>query len=496
MARIALVKLFTGLNLAPAQLSGELQRAGHDSRIIYFKDHKIVPFEDKDNYAITDYPGILLAPDGSKKVWNCYNDFNEKENRLLIDYLREFKPDAIGLSVLSGTIKEATYITNLIKKTFNVPVIWGGPGPTLEPERCIQLADLICVNEGEEVIVDLANRLDQKADITSIAGTWAKNTDGTVIQNPKRELLKLESIAIPDWNLARYVHINALKGLRTGLYPNNLGQEYPIMTQRGCPFSCSFCIESRYQDMFGKKNSLRRRSVDVVLEELHWAKKNLDIVSVLFYDDVFTVNPRWLDEFLPRYKKEIGLPFWCYTYPTTHTPALLKKLKDAGMVSVTMGVQSGSERILKEHFNRPTAAKRVVEAAQEIVDLGPEVKGFFDLITKVAFETEEDLKSTFELMLALPKEFKTVGFGEMTSFPTYGFSEDVDKNPSLIAKHNAEMTEKLYDYYHKLYFLTRGPLPADEIRAISEDPKYKDDPSLLTPLLTSEKYVSFTGISF
>ena len=74
------------------------------------------------------------------------------------------------------------------------------------------------------------------------------------------------------------------------------------MTQRGCPFSCSFCIESVYQDMFGKKNSLRRRSVDVVIEELVAAKQKLGIRQVMFYDDVFTVNPRWLREFAPRYK--------------------------------------------------------------------------------------------------------------------------------------------------------------------------------------------------
>lgn len=496
MAKIALIKLFTGLNLAPAQLSGELQRAGHDSRIIYFKDHKIVPLEDKDKYSVTDYPGILVAGDGSKKVWNCYTPFNDKENKLLIDYLQGYQPDAIALSVLAGTIREASYITNLLKQHFDVPFIWGGPGPTLEPDRCIQLTDLICINEGEEVIVELANRLDKKSEILSISGTWSKDSDGSVIKNSKRPLLKLDDIAIPDWDLRRYVHINSFKGLRTNIYPNNLGQEYPIMTQRGCPFSCSFCIESRYQEMFGKKDSLRRRSVDAVIDELKRAKANLDIVSILFYDDVFTVNPRWLNKFLPRYKAEIGLPFWCYTYPTTHTPELLNQLKDAGMVSITMGVQSGSERILKEHFNRPTATKRVIEAAQEIVDLGSEVKGFFDLITKVPFETENDLQATFHLMLALPKEFKTVGFGEMTSFPDYGFTKNVEENPTLIAQHDQEVTEDMYEYYHKMYLLTRGPMSTDEILKIYNDLQYKKDHKLLDPLLQNEKYVSFTGISF
>ena len=65
-------------------------------------------------------------------------------------------------------------------------------------------------------------------------------------------------------------------------------------------------------------------------EEDRW--KTISIGSQQFEftgsDDVFTVNPRWLDEFLPRYKAEIGMPFWCYTYPTTHNAAMLQQLKD------------------------------------------------------------------------------------------------------------------------------------------------------------------------
>ena len=506
MARIALIKLFTGLNLAPAQLSGELLRAGHQSRIIYFKDHHIVDYDKYTEYEVTDYPGVFIAADGSKKVWNCYKPFSEKEYRLLIEDLQEFKPDAIGFSIISGILHEAEVVTAKLKEHFSVPIIWGGPGPTLEPERCINFADIVCINEGEEVIVELANKLDAKADITDIQGTWAHKPDGTIIKNATRPLMKLDDIAIPDWNLAHYSHINAFKGKRNNLYPNNLGKEYPIMTQRGCPFSCSFCIESRYQDMFGKKNSLRRRKSDLVLEELRWAKEHLDIKSILFYDDVFTVNPRWLKEFLPRYKAEIGLPFWCYTYPTTHDPALLQLLKDAGMISITMGVQSGSARILETHFNRPTDTARVLEAAQEIVDLGPDVKGFFDLITKVPFETEEDLRATFNFMLALPVEFKTMGFGEMTNFPTYEFTRQVDEqqkmvaNGGIIASHsNALMqtpTQQDYDYYHKLYLLTRTNMPREQVKAIGDDPQYRANPELLDSMINNDTFMSFTGISF
>ncbi len=53
MARVALIKIFTGLNLGVSQLSGEFQRAGHDTRIIYFKDFLAVPVEDAGNYEVT-----------------------------------------------------------------------------------------------------------------------------------------------------------------------------------------------------------------------------------------------------------------------------------------------------------------------------------------------------------------------------------------------------------------------------------------------------------
>src|SRR5262249_22098639 len=247
--------------------------------------------------------------------------------------------------------KPAAEVTARIKRVLDVPVIWGGAGPTLEPEWCLDHADLVCHGEGEELIVELAKRLDAGADYAEIPGLRLPR-NGPVGRNPDAPLPDLDSIAIPDFEPARTVHINDDR-IRRDVYPHNLGHQYAIMTQRGCPFSCSFCIESVYQDMWGKKNSLRRRSVDVVIEELVRAKQRHDIRQVMFYDDVFTVNPRWLREFASRYKAEVGLPFWCYTYPTTTNREDILLLKDAGLRSITMGIQSGSEEILRSDFNRP-----------------------------------------------------------------------------------------------------------------------------------------------
>src|SRR2546426_7712922 len=166
MARIALIKLFTGLNLAPSQLAGELQRAGHDSLIVYFKAFLVGPVEESRRYIVSDYPGVNVSARGREYVWNCYRPFSEREYELLIGVLREFNPDLIGLSLSSLTLKPAAEVTARIRRELDVPIIWGGSGPTLEPDACLEHADLVCMGEGEAAIVDLAQRLDAGAPLT------------------------------------------------------------------------------------------------------------------------------------------------------------------------------------------------------------------------------------------------------------------------------------------------------------------------------------------
>jgi anaerobic magnesium-protoporphyrin IX monomethyl ester cyclase len=473
MARVALIKLFTGLNLGVSQLSGDLRRAGHETQIIYLKDFLSVPVEDAHRYQVTEYALTNVAARAREYIWNCYKPFTEREYELLIDTLRAFKPDLVGLGLTSLTMLPAEAVTARIKQHFDVPVIWGGPGPTVEPDRGIRHADMVCVGEGEELILELAARLDRGADYADIPGLWLRR-DGQVVKNPQSAYLELDDIAVPDFEPARFVHIND-DTIRHNVYPLFRRTDYPIMTQRGCPFSCNFCIESVYQDMFGKKQSLRRRKVDTVIEELVQAKRKYGIRYVMFFDDVFTVNPRWLREFAPVYKREVGLPFWCYTYPTTTRVEDLLLLKDAGLKSITMGIQSGSEEILQQ-FHRPVAKQKAMEAAKLIVDCG--INCFFDLITRVHYETEEHCRQTFEFLLEFPREMQTVGFGGMVSFPNFGYTEKVKSEERKIV-----LSDDVYRYYHRLYLLTRTKLPRWLVRALGQSRIVRHNPSLIDRLL-------------
>jgi radical SAM superfamily enzyme YgiQ (UPF0313 family) len=172
----------------------------------------------------------------------------------------------------------------------------------------------------------------------------------------------------------------------------------------------------------------------------------------------------------------VGLPFWCYTYPTTTRQEDIELLKDAGCVSMTMGIQSGSAEILTEKFNRPVDQQRAIEAARIIANAG--IEGFFDLITRVQFETEHHLRETFDFLVDLPIEMRCVGFGNMTMFPNYGYTRQVaDERAEL------SVSDDVYTYYHKLYYLTRTSLPRFLVRAIGNLKLFRRYPSLIDPLL-------------
>lgn len=474
MARVALIKLFTGLNLGVSQLSGELQRRGHDSRIIYFKDYIVVPKEEQDQYPKSDVCGIWVAARAREMNCNCYRPFSEREYALLMQALREFDPDLIGFSLCSVPFREVAETTRRVKQHFpEIPVIWGGSAPTIEPERSLRHADLVCHGEGEGLIVDLADAIDAGRDYRDTPNLcWLR--DGQMVRNPSRPLVDLETIAVPDFEPARTLYINDDR-LRRHVYPPNLGRQYHIMTQRGCPYSCSFCIESWYQEQWGRKDSLRRRSVDAVIAELVQAKARLGIQAVMFYDDVFTVNSRWLQEFAPRYKAEVGLPFWCYTYPRTTRRDDLLLLKDAGLASVTVGIQSGSREVLAE-YNRPVPMDMTIKAARLIVDCG--IDAFFDLLTRSEVETEQSCRDTFNFLLDFPREMKTVGFYPMTKFPDYGYTRKVAEQ-----RRTSPLTDADYDYYHRLYLLTRTELPREVMVALGDSPTIRREPALLDPLL-------------
>jgi radical SAM superfamily enzyme YgiQ (UPF0313 family) len=471
MARVALIKLFSGLNISTAQLAGVLQSRGHECATVYVKRYLSRPVEQMGSYGVSRFAGILVGQQARQECWNTFEPLTEVEKDLLLGFLKDYRADLVGFSLTSSSISDAEELTALIRDKLSIPVIWGGPGPTLEPEQYVHHPGLLCVGEGEDALLEVAQAIeDGSYDFANIKNIWAVE-NGTVVRNDPRPLITdLDQLAFPTIDPKDNYFINDNR-LISNLYPPNLRNVYPIMASRGCPFACKYCINHVYRRMFEGYARVRSRSVSHVIEELLVATRKYDLKRIMFYDDVFAINKEWADEFAHQYKSAIGLPFWCYTDPRATRKENLAVLKDAGLDSVTMGIQSGSQRILDEVYDRHTPRDQILRAAHVIQDLG--LGCACDLMTFVAGETEDDCRETFELLVDLPKEMFMLGFGKLTYYPGYDITSSKGDT-----EHSA-MTPELYDYYHRLYQLTRTNLPRSVVRFLGASRSIRRFPRLL-----------------
>ena len=129
------------------------------------------------------------------------------------------------------------------------------------------------------------------------------------------------------------------------------------MTQptRGCPFACTFCVNNATLAMYPHQKPIRKRSVDHIINELLWVKKNLPYIGKIKFDDdaFFLHSLEDIEEFSKQYKEKIKLPLMI----TGATPSTLKRNKlavlvDAGLTEMRMGIQTAGERT-KVLYKRP-----------------------------------------------------------------------------------------------------------------------------------------------
>lgn len=249
----------------------------------------------------------------------------------------EFDPMLIGVSVITGdpTNKIHEFCTALKKKLSDIPIVFGGVHPTLEPIQCLKedYVDYVILNEGEDSIVALANAIEDNRPCEQIDGFGYKVNNGVKI-NPFKKFGDIEKYSI-DWSL-----IDVEKHL---LY--NYGGSKRVLcyvASRGCPHACGFCYNLSFN-----KRTWRGPSANKVIADITSVAKKYKIDTVLFYDDNFTANTKWALQVL-RGLKENGIRgSHIETRVDYITEDFLRELKDLGVKSLFLGVESGSDRILQ-----------------------------------------------------------------------------------------------------------------------------------------------------
>ncbi len=205
-----------------------------------------------------------------KKIGELYE---KKTLEGIVDLSKD--SDLIGISLSTNFFERSVQITNELKRELKAPIIWGGVHPTVKPEECLQYADLVCGGEGEEAMVELAEKMGKGGDYYNVKNLCFKDDKGKIICNPLRPLIQdLDSLPFQDYDLKTHFVLFRGKVYRMeeaisgGFFDTLNPCGYLTFFSRGCPHVCTYCCNNNFNKLYSGQKPFRKRSVDNVIEEL------------------------------------------------------------------------------------------------------------------------------------------------------------------------------------------------------------------------------------
>ena len=194
----------------------------------------------------------------------------------------------------------------------------------------------------------------------------------------------------------------------------------PIIISRGCPFACAYCAG---RIVSGRR--IRYRSVAKVIEEIKLLYHQYGIREIHIEDDNFTFNHVLVKEFCRQLKdNKLNISWTCPNGVRLDslTEDLLKTMKDAGLYFISVGIESGSDRVLKE-MKKSLTTQGIREKINLIKNCGLEISGFF--IIGYPTETRRDIEQTIDFACSLG--LKRAGFSLFKPFPGSDIARELVK---------------------------------------------------------------------
>jgi radical SAM superfamily enzyme YgiQ (UPF0313 family) len=318
----------------------------------------------------------------------------------IISQVKEYAPDLIGFTATTFEYKVANKIAGDLKKAFpEIPIIIGGIHATIKPDDLESSNfDGFCVGEGENALVELVNRMAGGKDYTRTGSFWFKTSSG-IVSNPMLPVVEnLDELPYYDMEI-----MDTKKLLQKRNHWLNIG------FSRGCPYNCSFCINSLLKKITypdgNLKNYLRKNSVDRTIEELEdiISKYGKYIEVFNFDDDLLMLYKDWMIEFSQKYKERIyekyGVTYAINARVETMDKDVIEAMSKSGCREIRIGFETGSYELRKNILNKAITDEQLINAFLLCDRYGIKTNAFAML--GIPGETKESINTTFSLLSKL-----------------------------------------------------------------------------------------------
>jgi radical SAM superfamily enzyme YgiQ (UPF0313 family) len=265
--------------------------------------------------------------------------------------------DVFAMSCWTANRRGVKLVAEEVKRVHpKAHVVVGGPHATpLGPELLThyRAVDTVCVGESDLTFLELLDRLARGESTHGIAGTvWRDAAGEPLVGPPRKNVEELDRLACPQHYFDTHI----------------------LMTSRGCPWSCTFCgAESSWGRGF------RSNSIEYVLGAIERVLPRLPVKMIQIKDDTFTTHKKRVLE-LCRAIRAKGLQFFwsCDTRVDLLTDELLREMRLAGCQRLSLGVESGSQRIL-DAIEKKITTEEILESTRLAQKYGIKVRYYMML---------------------------------------------------------------------------------------------------------------------
>jgi radical SAM superfamily enzyme YgiQ (UPF0313 family) len=309
--------------------------------------------------------------------------------------IKEINPYIIGISALSFQYSHIKKLVSYLKNIVSCKIVLGGFLSSYNYNLILEKTkvDICIVGEGELVLLDIIKNLNNLSNINGIV----YKDNQKIIENPSRELItNLDDMPFPAYELfdiEKYLNFSMtdISIPHTYLKKKKKHRQITILGGRGCPFSCNFCSKMNIH--------YRLRSIDNIMREIKYLRDKYDIDIFGFYDELLFLNKDRLKEFCEKIK-ELDINWYGDIRVNLVNYETLKLFKESGCLTISFGVESGSNKILK-NMNKKITSKEIEETIKNCLKLNL-IPGM-GLILGYPGENVESIKETINL-------FKRVGY--------------------------------------------------------------------------------------
>ena len=346
------------------------------TKVLFIKYHEAAdqqPLSKKAAEKLGIFPSLALA---GLAAWVRQHGYQVKiidlhvRNQFPQDATQEvedYDPDIIALTSKTLGWPAVIEIAQMARKASpNALIVVGGPHMSIYAPESLSwdCFDMAVVGDGEETFLEICERREQGcglADMTDILGTVVRHGD-EITRNPPRPLPRdINRYPMTAWDLLPMQDYNVMTLLKPFA---------TMVTTRGCPWHCGYCSQ-----VYSEK--LRFRSVDLVVDEMEYLEKTYGVREIVFFDETFTIGKKRMRRFSEEVQRRgLTVKFNIRARVDTVDREVVRALKKAGLRSIHMGVEAGTDRVLKI-MNKQITREQTERAFRICREEGVDTRGYF-----------------------------------------------------------------------------------------------------------------------